>query len=89
MAHLLAAVRAPQIPGGEDLPEGYQVFRLRLASVLEARRTGAALAPDDLVSAIIEVLEEVYYSHRLHDEAVATVMQRLTSDVRTRALEAM
>jgi hypothetical protein len=87
VALMLDAVRAPAAPSRDDLSEGYQAFRERLAAVLEARRTGEALRGEDLVSAIVEVLEEVYYSSRLHDEAVATIMERLTLDVRARARE--
>ena len=82
---LLAAVRAPGGPAGTTVPEGYQAFRERLAAVLAARQAGSEMSNDDIVSAVVEVLEEVYYSHRLHDEAVATIMERLTDDVRRRA----
>ncbi len=82
---LLAAVRAPGGPAATTVPEGYQAFRERLSAVLAARQTGSEMTADDVVSAVVEVLEEVYYSHRLHDEAVATIMERLTEDVRRRA----
>lgn len=82
---LLAAVRAPGGPASGAVPEGYQAFRERLAAVLASRQAGDRMTDDDVVSAVVEVLEEVYYSHRLHDEAVATIMERLTDDVRRRA----
>jgi hypothetical protein len=44
----------------------------------------ASLAPNEAVSAVVSVLEEVYYSRRLHDEQLARVVERLAALLRAK-----
>lgn len=79
LALVEASIQPGAFPGGA---EGYQAFRARLEEALEARRQGQDLDGAAAVEALVSVLEEVYYSQRLHDEALATVMERLTEVIR-------
>ena len=72
------AVRQPML-GGE---EGYEAFKARLDEVLQTTRANGELSSEAVVHAVVVVLEEVYYSQRAHDEALAVVMERLTEEVR-------
>ncbi len=81
-----ASVREP-FPGGQ---EGVAAFKARLEQVLEASRGEGSLTPEALIAAVVSVLEEVYFSQRRHDEALATIMERLTQEVRKQvSVEAM
>ncbi|MEL6180349.1 MAG: carboxypeptidase-like regulatory domain-containing protein, partial [Myxococcota bacterium] len=69
----------------ETLKEGIRAFRAQLAKVRDAERgEGPPLSADEVVRAFVALTEEVYYSQRLHDEAIIIVAERLAERVRTR-----
>lgn len=73
-----------RFPGGG---EGFAAFKARLEQALKASRGDAEIGPVEVVEAVVTVLEEVYYSQRLHDEALVEVMERLVVQVRHHAQE--
>ncbi len=82
----LEAITTGDFPGGR---EGYDAFKERLEQVLSASREGAPMDAQAVVDAVVEVLEEVYYSQRRHDEALAVVMERLVDQLHTHASEGL
>lgn len=70
----------------EDEPlltaEGHEVFSRALERALEAQAAQAALSAAQAAAAVTHIIEEVYYSQRLHEEAVAVLMERLAAQIR-------
>jgi hypothetical protein len=84
---LLEAVDALGIDdeAGEP-PEGLSAFRAGLQHLLDSTRgQGDPVSPEELVTVVINLVEEVYYSGRDHDEDLVSVTERLSDRVRRSA----
>lgn len=73
-----------QLVGPGD--EGLEAFRRSLAALLEATRgEREALSGPQLVETFTHVIEEVYFSQRLHDEQIIAIAERLAEAIRRMA----
>jgi hypothetical protein len=83
---LLEALR-PELreEGGQGAlqEEGYKAFRASLERAL-GQQDAQELGASGVVAAITHVIEEVYYSRRLHEEEIIDLMERLVQRARQR-----
>lgn len=86
---LIAAVE--RVVAGQALgpsSEGLEAFRTSLAALLEATRgERGPLGGAELVETFTHVIEEVYFSQRMHEESIIAISERLAAAIRKLARE--